>query len=91
MAMTDIEEAKDQAQERIEEAKGHAQGRISDLKDAAQEKKDEFVSKAKEATPDSAQAGVQQVASTAKRKPVPFAAAGIIAAALLIGWLVGRR
>lgn len=80
MAMTGIEEAKDQAQ-----------GRISDLKDAAQEKKDEFVAKAKEATPDSAQAGVQQVASTAKRKPVPFAAAGIVVAALLIGWLVGRR
>lgn len=80
MAMTGIEEAKDQAQERI-----------SELKDAAQEKKDEFVSKAKEATPDSAQASVQQVASTAKRKPVPFAAAGIVVAALLIGWLVGRR
>ncbi len=103
MAMTDTEEtkgqvvgsiegAKDQVVGGIGEAKDHAQERISDLKDAAQEKKDEFVAKAKEATPDSPQAGVQQVATTAKRKPLPFATVGVLALALFIGWrLVGKR
>ena len=103
MAMTDVDEAKDQAKGSLEgakdqvvggigEAKEHAQERISDLKDAAQEKKDELVAKAKQATPDSPQAGAQQVATTAKRRPKPFAAVGILAVALFIGWrLVGRR
>jgi ElaB/YqjD/DUF883 family membrane-anchored ribosome-binding protein len=70
---------------------GQAKDRIAAVKDAAQQKKYEFVSKAKQATPDSASAGAQQVASTVQQKPVPFAAGGAFAAGLLIGWLFGRK
>ena len=73
------------------DVKAQAKDRIAAVKDTAQQKKDEFVSKAKAATPDSASAGAQQVASTVQQKPVPFAASGAFAAGLLIGWLLGRR
>ena len=54
-------------------------------------KKAEFTSRAREVTPESAGAGVQQVASTVSRQPVPFTAAGAFAAGALVGWLLGRR
>jgi ElaB/YqjD/DUF883 family membrane-anchored ribosome-binding protein len=73
------------------DVKAHARDRISAIKDTAQEKKDEFVFKAKHATPDSAGAGAQQVASRIQQKPVPFTAGGAFAAGLVVGWLLGRR
>lgn len=73
------------------DVKGQAKDRITSIKDAAQHKKDEFSSRAREATPDSAGAGAQQIASTVKRKPLPFTALAAFAVGLLIGRLFGRR
>ncbi len=73
------------------DVKAQARDRIAAVKDTAQQKKDEFVSKAKHATPDSASAGAQQVASRIQERPVPVAAGGAFAAGLLVGWLLGRR
>lgn len=71
--------------------KSQTKDRISALTDAAQQRRDEFVSKAKEATPDSAGVGAQQLAATVQRKPVPFAAVGAFAAGLLVGLALGKR
>jgi len=73
------------------DVKAHARDRIAAVKDTAREKKNEFVSKAKHATPDSASAGAQRVASRIQGKPMPVAAGGAFAAGLLLGWLLGRR
>jgi chromosome segregation ATPase len=62
------------------DVKAQAKERIAAVRDTAQQKKDEFVSKAREATPGSASAGVEQVASTVQRQPVSFTAAGAFAA-----------
>jgi ElaB/YqjD/DUF883 family membrane-anchored ribosome-binding protein len=73
------------------DVKAQAQDRVSAAKETAQKKKDEFVSKAKQATPESASAGAQQVASTVQRKPVPFTAAGAFVAGVVVGRLLQRR
>ena len=73
------------------DVKAQVKVRAASVKDTAQQKKDEFVSAAKNATPESASAGAQQVATTVQDKPLPFAAGGAFAAGLLVGWLAGRR
>ncbi len=72
------------------DVKTQAKNRISAAKETAQHKRDDFVSKARDATPGSAAAGAQRVASTVQGKPVAFTAAGGFAAGLLVGWLLGR-
>ncbi len=71
--------------------KTQAKDRIASIKDTAQHQKAEFASRAREATPESAGAGAQQVASTVRRQPVPFTAVGAFAAGVLVGRLLGRR
>jgi ElaB/YqjD/DUF883 family membrane-anchored ribosome-binding protein len=73
------------------DVKAQAKQRVNSLKDSALHKKDEFASRAKEATPESASSGAQQVVSTIKRDPVPFTGVAVFAAGLLVGWLIGRR
>jgi ElaB/YqjD/DUF883 family membrane-anchored ribosome-binding protein len=73
------------------DVKTQAKVRIDSLKDSALNKKDEFASRAKQATPESASAGAQQVVSTIKRDPLPFTGIAVFAAGLLVGWLIGRR
>jgi ElaB/YqjD/DUF883 family membrane-anchored ribosome-binding protein len=73
------------------DVKSQAKERAAAVKESALHKKDEFVSRAKGATPDSASAGAQQVVSTIKRDPVPFTGVAVFAAGLFVGWLIGRR
>jgi ElaB/YqjD/DUF883 family membrane-anchored ribosome-binding protein len=73
------------------DVKAQAKDRVTAVKESALGKKDEFVSRAKDATPDSASSGAQQVVSTIKRDPVPFTGVAVFAAGLLVGWLIGRR
>ena len=73
------------------DVKAQARDRVTTVKEGALHKKDEFVSRAKEVTPESASAGAQHVVSTIKRDPVPFTGAAVFAAGLLVGWLIGRR
>ena len=72
------------------DVKQQAKDKIASNKDAAQHKKDEVGSRARGATPDSAGAGAQQLASTVQRKPLPFAAAGAFVSGVLVGWLLRR-
>jgi len=73
------------------DVKAQVKGRVDEIKSDAGQRKDELVSKAKEAVPESAGAGAQQVAETVKSRPVPFSAAGAFAAGLLVGWVLRRR
>jgi hypothetical protein len=93
----DIEQTREELGDTVEalaektDVKAHAKERIASLKDTAQTKKDEFASRAKDAAPDSAGAGAQQITSTVRSRPVPFSALGAFACGLLVGWLLGRR
>jgi acyl transferase domain-containing protein len=73
------------------DVKAQAKSRISAVKNTAQDKRDEYVAKAKQATPESATAGAQHLTSTVQDKPLPFAVAVAFVIGLGIGWLLGRR
>jgi ElaB/YqjD/DUF883 family membrane-anchored ribosome-binding protein len=73
------------------DVKAQVKGRVEEIRSDAEHRKEDLLSKAKEAVPDSAGAGAHQVAETVKSKPVPFSAAGAFAAGALVGWLLGRR
>ncbi|MBV8987628.1 MAG: DUF3618 domain-containing protein [Solirubrobacterales bacterium] len=73
------------------DVKAQTKDRISAFSDAAQQRKEEFLAKAREATPDSASSGAQQLAATVQRKPLPLTAAGAFAVGLLVGLLLGRK
>jgi ElaB/YqjD/DUF883 family membrane-anchored ribosome-binding protein len=67
--------------------KAQAKQRAAAAKQAALEKKQELMAKAKATTPETAGAGAQQLATTAKENPLPLAAGG----AFLLGYMLGRR
>jgi ElaB/YqjD/DUF883 family membrane-anchored ribosome-binding protein len=93
----DIEQTREELGDTVEtlaakaDVKAQAKARLATIKNTAQQKKGEFASRARQATPDSAASGAQQVAATVQRKPAPFAAAGVFAGGVLLGWLIGRR
>ena len=72
------------------DVKSQTKDRIAQVKENAQRKRDEFAARAREATPDSAAAGVEQIVSTVKDRPTPFSVLGAFAGGVLVGWLFGR-
>jgi chromosome segregation ATPase len=88
----DIEQTREQLGDTVEalaektDVKAQAQQRADALKDSAKQMRDEFKAKGKAATPESANAGAQQVVGAAKQNPFPVAMGG----AFLMGLLVGR-
>jgi ElaB/YqjD/DUF883 family membrane-anchored ribosome-binding protein len=72
------------------DVKGQAKSRIAAAKDTAQSKRDEYTTKARQAAPDSASAGADQLAATVKDKPLPFVVGAAMVIALAIGWLFRR-
>ncbi len=88
-----IEETREQLGDTVEalaektDVKAQARRRLHSMKGAAEQKRQQVQAKAKAATPESANAGMQQVASTARQNPIPVAALG----AFLAGLLMGRR
>jgi ElaB/YqjD/DUF883 family membrane-anchored ribosome-binding protein len=92
----EIEQTREQLGDTVEalaaktDVKAQAKDRFAAAKDTAQRKKLQLVTRAREATPDSAGTGAQQIATTIQDKPVPFAAGGAFAAGLFVGWLLGR-
>ncbi len=93
----DIEQTREQLGDTVEalaektDVKAQAKTRISAAKDAAQSKRAEYAAKAKQAAPDSAGAGADQLTATVKQQPLPFAVAVAFVAGLAIGGLLGRR
>jgi ElaB/YqjD/DUF883 family membrane-anchored ribosome-binding protein len=93
----EIDQTRDELGDTVEalaektDVKAQAKHRIAAVKDTAQTKRDEYAAKAKQATPESASAGADQLASTVKDKPVPFAIGAAFATGCATGWLLGRR
>jgi ElaB/YqjD/DUF883 family membrane-anchored ribosome-binding protein len=92
----DIEETREDLGDTAEalahkaDIKGQAKAKVEGVKQSAQEKAHEFTEKAKEATPDSAGAGAEQVTSVAQENPVPLAIGGAFLAGLVVGWILTR-
>jgi ElaB/YqjD/DUF883 family membrane-anchored ribosome-binding protein len=93
----DIERTREELGDTVEalaaktDVKAQAKDRITQVKETAQQKKDEFAARAREAAPDSAGAGADQIVSTVRNRPVPFSAVGAFAAGVLVGRLLSRR
>lgn len=87
----DIEETREQLGDTVEalaektDVKAQAKRQAEALKDTAKQKRDEVTAKAKAATPESANAGAQQVMGAAKQNPLPVAMAGAFVMGLLLG------
>ncbi|MFZ0091040.1 MAG: DUF3618 domain-containing protein [Solirubrobacteraceae bacterium] len=90
-ALTAKTDVKAQAQDRISAIKQGVTENVAAAKETVTGKTDEFSGKVREATPESAGAGAQQLTSTIREKPLPFAVAGAFFAGLTIGRLLGRR
>ncbi len=90
-ALAEKTDVKAQARNRIDSAKESITGNVGTARETVAGKADEFAARARESTPESAGAGVQQVTATVQRRPLPFALAGAFAAGLMVGWLLGRR
>jgi ElaB/YqjD/DUF883 family membrane-anchored ribosome-binding protein len=84
-------DVKAQASERIDHAKETIAESVQGARESVQHTAEDVLGRVREATPDSAGAGAQQVSATVQEKPLPFAAAGAFAAGLLVGFLLGRR
>jgi Skp family chaperone for outer membrane proteins len=72
------------------DVKGQAKAKFEGMKQSAQAKTQEFTAKAKEAAPDSAGSGAQQVTTMAQENPVPVALAGAFVAGALVSWILSR-
>lgn len=88
----DIEQTREELGDTVEalaektDVKAQAKRRVDALKATARQKQQEIKQKAKTATPESANAGAQQVVGAAKQNPLPAAALG----AFVAGFVVGR-
>jgi Protein of unknown function (DUF3618) len=90
-ALAEKTDVKAQARNRIASAKETVAGNLGTARETAAGKADDFTTRAREATPESAGTGVQQVTSTVQRQPLPFAIAGAFIAGLMVGRLLRRR
>jgi hypothetical protein len=86
-ALAEKTDVKAQAKNAVKEAKQTVTGKASDVKESVTGKKDEFVSSAQEATPESASDAGQRAAAFAHANALPLA----VLAALVLGVLIGRR
>ena len=72
------------------DVKAQAKQKIEDTKSAVADKKDDLLGKAKQASPEGASTAATQMSVTARRNPVPIAAAGAFAFGFLAGWVMRR-
>jgi ElaB/YqjD/DUF883 family membrane-anchored ribosome-binding protein len=92
----DIEETREELGDTTEalaqkaDVKAQAKAKVEGLKQTAQQRKEEFTAKAKDAAPDSASAGTQQVAALAQENPVPLAIGAAFTAGVVVGWILSR-
>ncbi len=90
-ALAEKTDVKARAQDRIEAAKATVVDNLGAARETVSEKTDDVVSRARDATPESAGSGVQQATSAVQRTPLPFAVAGAFLAGVILGRLLGRR
>ena len=90
-ALAEKTDVKARAHDRVEAAKATVAHSLGAARETVSGTTDEFASRAREAAPDSAGAGVQRVTSTVQRTPLPFVIAGAFLAGVVVGRLLRRR
>jgi hypothetical protein len=73
------------------DVKGQAKQRVDEIKGNLQTKREELTGKARQAAPESARDGGQQVVAKVKENPAPVALGGAVLVGFLLGRLTGRR
>jgi ElaB/YqjD/DUF883 family membrane-anchored ribosome-binding protein len=86
-ALAEKTDVKHQAKQAVDGAKETVAGKVSDMKQSVTGRKDEFVSAAQEATPESAGDAGQRARAFAAEHPLPLVAVG----AFTLGWLIRSR
>jgi ElaB/YqjD/DUF883 family membrane-anchored ribosome-binding protein len=86
-ALAEKTDVKAQAKQTVDGAKENVTGRVSEIKQNVTDKKDDFVSTAQEATPESASDAGQRVKAFIVENAVAVAAVSGFA----LGWLISRR
>jgi len=93
----DIEDTQSELGDTVEalaaktDVKARAGQRVEEVKENVQAKREEFTSKAKETTPDSARQGGQQVIAKVRENPAPVALAVAVVLGIAIGRLTSSR
>jgi hypothetical protein len=86
-ALAEKTDVKAQARQTVEAAKENVTGRVSAIRQNVTDKKDDFVSSAQEATPESASDAGQRAKAFIGRNAVAFAAVS----GFTLGWLIRSR
>jgi ElaB/YqjD/DUF883 family membrane-anchored ribosome-binding protein len=86
-ALAEKTDVKAQAKQTVDAAKENVTGRVSEVKQNVTDKKDDFVSSAQEATPESASDAAQRVNAFIGRNAVAVAAVS----GFVLGWLIRSR
>jgi ElaB/YqjD/DUF883 family membrane-anchored ribosome-binding protein len=86
-ALAEKTDVKAQAKQTVDAAKENVTGRVSEIRQNVTDKKDDFVSSAQEATPESASDAAQRVKAFIERNAVAVAAVSAFA----LGWLIRSR
>jgi hypothetical protein len=93
----DIEQTRTEVGDTVEalaektDVKAQAKQRIVGIKGNLRHKREQLTTKAKNATPESAQQGGQQVVAKVRENPTPVALGGAVIAGFLLGRLTSRR
>jgi ElaB/YqjD/DUF883 family membrane-anchored ribosome-binding protein len=97
-ALAEKADVKAQAKAKVEEKRKELRAKVGEKREELRTRAAGARGAADQRNPDSAdstgaqaQVAVSQVASTARERPVPFAATAGFAGGLLLGWLLGRR
>ena len=90
-AVTEKADVKKQAKAKVSGAKQTAAAKTDAARQNATAKKEQFVAKAKEVTPESAEASADQARQFAQQNPVPLGLGAAFALGLLVGWLLRWR
>jgi ElaB/YqjD/DUF883 family membrane-anchored ribosome-binding protein len=93
----DIEETREQLGETVEaltekaDVKHQAKLKVDETKERFSRKAEDAKARVSSASPDQARSAATNAASTARRRPLPFAAGAAFAAGIAIGLLIARR
>lgn len=89
-ALAEKSDVKARTHEQIEAAKQTMAENVAHARETVSAKAGEMRHRARQATPESAQAGLHQAGTTIQQRPLPYAVVAAFAAGLLIGWMIGR-
>ncbi len=89
-ALAEKTDVKAQAKQAVDEAKQTVSGKVSDVKQTVTGRKDEFVSAAQEAAPESASDAGQRLQAFAKQNSLALSALATFGLGMMIGRRAGR-